>query len=151
MDSARRRSPAVVVCRVLARTFYHLVHHPLVVLGVFGLAVFLLFGGPAALLQRAAPAAAPIDDAAEQYMRGLRDKDVTELFGSLSADMRRTIEQRFGRLGPAAVAALFSEQDQRGEKIVGYQLVGRYDTVQGEGLRFYVVQAQRGNQRQDVP
>ena len=151
MNPSERRSRLFVLRRVVARTLRYLIHDPVLVLLVTGLVAFLVLAGAFGLIGRSMASPVQADDAADHYMRGLRDHDVSELFGSLSPDMRRTLEQRFGRLGPAAVAALFTEEERSGERIVGYKLVARYDTVQGDSLRFYVVQAQRGNERRDVP
>jgi hypothetical protein len=35
--------------------------------------------------------------------------------------------------------------------VLGYRLIGQYETVQGERLRFYVVQFENSGQRQNVP
>ena len=145
------RSPFFLARRILARTARYIIHDRLLLLLVTAIASLAIVLGPGGLLKQAPSISTPADDAAEQYMRGLRDKDVAELLGSLSPEMRRSLEQRFGRLGVAAVAALFNEQEQRGERIIGYRLVGKYETVQHESVRFYVVQAQRGNERRDVP
>ncbi len=145
-------SPGYVAGRFIGRLAGALREQRLTLTMVVALAGILIYAGVSGRLTFGRPIATGMgDDAGEQYMRGMRDRDVTELFGSLSPDMRRTVEQQFGRVGPAAVSALFSEEDRRGEKIVGYKLVGSYQTVQGEGLRFYIVQAQRGTDRADVP
>lgn len=155
METARvtNHGPGEVIRRLVGRAVRGLAEQRLPLVMLFGLGAILFYAGQTGRLAglQQAPAVADSSDAADQYMRGLRDRDVSALFGSLSPDMRRTVEQRFGRLGPAAVAALFSEQEQRGEKIAGYELIGSYQTVQGQALRFYVVHAQRGNDRADVP
>ena len=150
MERSARYTPAFVARRVVARTIHHLVHHPITVLLAAGLTTLLVVGVPTTLRDGTATAATA-SDAGEQYMQGLRDHNVAELFSSLSPAMQRTLEQRSGRVGPAAVAAMFSEQDRTGERIVGYQLVGSYDTAQGDSLRFYVVEAERNGQRRDIP
>ena len=117
-----------------------------VILGSPGLA-----SGPGLVSPDATAGALPTEDAAEPYMRGLHDRDVAQVFASLSPEMRRSLEQRTGLLGPAAIAALLYEQDRRGERIVDYRLVGSYSTVQGEELRFYVARAERGGERREIP
>lgn len=140
----------VIARRVAVRAVRHMFRDPIVLLALACLVVALVFAGPGGALSGDA-ASAPTDDAAEQYMRGLRDRDVGQVIASLSPEMRRSLEQRTGLLGPAAVAALFHEQERRGEQTVGYRLVARYETIQGEELRFYVVQSQRGNERHEIP
>ena len=141
----------LVARRVVARTVRHLVRDPIILLGLAGLMAFLVIGVPSTpAADRAAPSV-PADDAADQYMRGMLTRDVGEVFASLSPDMRRSLEQRTGLAGPAAVMALFQEQERRGERIVGYKHVASYQTVQGDDLRFYVVQARRENEKREIP
>jgi hypothetical protein len=45
---------------------------------------------------------------------------------------------------------LLGQQAERGERILGYQLIGKYETTQGDSVRFYVVQIQRGDERRGV-
>jgi hypothetical protein len=151
MKRSAHYTPVFVARRVIARTIHHLMRHPIIVLLAAGLTTLLVVGVPTTLRDDGTATAATASDAGEQYMQGLRDHNVAELFGSLSPAMQRTLEQRSGRVGPAAVAAMFSEQDRTGERIVGYQLVGSYDTAQGDSLRFYVVEAERNGQRRDIP
>ena len=147
----------VVARRVAARAMRHAVRDPIILLGLTVMVAVLVLGGPG-LASGPGPASAdasadagPTEDAAEQYMRGLRDRDVARVFASLSPEMRRSLEQRTGLLGPGAVAALFYEQERRGERIVGYRLVASYQTIQGEELRFYVARAERGGERREIP
>src|SRR5438105_3644730 len=101
-----------IVRRFVSRTVHHLFHARLTLLMLVGLGAFLVLGGPSlAASHQAAPAAAS-DDAADQYMRGMRDRDVGEVFSSLSPDMQHSLEQRTGLVGSAAVGALFKEQDR---------------------------------------
>lgn len=151
MGWAAGYSWAVVARRVAARTVHHLLRDPIVLLALTILVAALAFAAPSGAPAGGAASSALTEDAAERYMRGLRDRDVGGVFASLSPEMRRSLEQRTGLLGPATVAALFHEQDRRGERTVGYRLVARYETIQGEGLRFYVVQSQRGHERREVP
>jgi len=141
----------VIARRVAARTVRHIIRDPIVLLALTCLAAILVLGGPGATPTGELAADADATDAAERYMRGMRDRDVGEVFASLSPEMRRSLEQRAGLLGPAAVAAVFQEQERRGERTIGYRLVARYDTIQGDELRFYVVQAQRGDERREIP
>ena len=148
----RGYSAGTVARRVLERATRRLLHaRGLLLLAALG--ALLIVIGPSWLTGGVAARgiSSGSDDAAEQYMRALRDRDSGALFLSLSPDMRQALEQRYGRMGPAAVAALFSEQDRRGERYASYHLIGGYETVQGESLRFYVVQAQRGGERRDIP
>ena len=150
MAATSRYPWTVVAGRVMARTVRFVVRDPLIVLALAILAgVFVLAGSSAAPSD--ASTGAPTEDVAERYMRGLRDRDVARIFTSLSPEMRRSLEQRTGLIGPAAVAALLYEQEQSGERIVAYQLIGSYQTVQGEELRFYVARAERGGEQRDIP
>ncbi len=163
MAGTRHYAWTVVARRVAARTVRHVVRDPLILLGLTIMLAALVVGGPwltssprlastnELTSSDTAAAAVPTEDAAERYMRGLRDRDVGQVFASLSPEMRRSLEQRTGLFGPAAVAALFFEQERRGERIVSYRLVASYETVQGEGLRFYVARAERGGERREVP
>jgi len=54
------------------------------------------------------------------------------------------------RTGPSAITALFQEQERRGEKIVGYRLIASYQTVQGDEVRFYVVQTRLGTEKREM-
>ena len=157
MAGTRHYAWTVVARRGAARTVRHVVRDPLILLGLTVLLAALVVGGPwlastnELTSSDTAAAAVPTEDAAERYMRGLRDRDVGQVFASLSPEMRRSLEQRTGLLGPAAIAALLYEQDRRGERIVDYRLVGSYSTVQGEELRFYVARAERGGERREIP
>ena len=93
----------------------------------------------------------PATDSAEQYLRALRDRDIGSFLSSLSPQARQALELRSGGAGPVAAAAWFREQENRGERIVGWEYVGSYRTVQGEDLRFYVVRHARGDKWRDVP
>jgi hypothetical protein len=137
--------------RIVARTIRHVVRDPIILLGVAGLIAILVLGGAGTPLSAQATPSPAAEDAADQYMRGLLTRDVSEVFASLSPDMRRSLEQRTGLVGPAAIAALFQEQERRGERIVGYRHIASYQTVQGEELRFYVVQTRRGAEKREVP
>ena len=88
----------VVARRFVARTFHHIFRHPIISLGVAAIVAFLVLGGPALIPATASQpkAAAAHDDAADQYMRGMRDHDVTAVFSSLSPDMQHSLEQRTG-------------------------------------------------------
>jgi len=141
----------VVARRVAARTVRYVLRDPVVILALGVLAIALVLGGPSMTSAETPMAAASTEDAAERYMRGLRDRDVARVFTSLSPEMRRSLERRTGLLGPAAVAALFYEHEQRGERIAAYQLVASYGAVQGEELRFYVAHVERGGERRDIP
>jgi hypothetical protein len=137
--------------RIVARTVRHIVRDPIVLLGLAGLAALLVLGGAGTAPTAQATPSASAEDAADQYMRGMLTRDVSEVFASLSPDMRRSVEQRTGLVGPAAIAALFQEQERRGERIVGYRHIASYQTVQGEDLRFYVVQTRRGAEKREIP
>ena len=100
---------------------------------------------------RGKPASVASADAADQYMRGMRDRDSDAVFKSLSPDMQQALEKRTGKRGSAAVGALFAEQDRVGERTVGYKLIASYQTVQGNMVHFYVVQDQRGDQQREIP
>ena len=141
----------VVARRVAARTVRFVVRDPLILLALAVLVSTFVLVGPRVTSSDAAATAAPSEDAAERYMRGLRDRDVSKVFTSLSPEVRRSLEQRTGLVGPAAVAAMFYEQERRGERIVGYQLVASYRTVQSEELRFYVARAERDGERREIP
>src|SRR5687767_13890354 len=110
-----------ILRRVSVRTARHFVRDPVVLLGLAGLAALLLVGwpgsGPADAARIGEVSSAPAsEDAAERYMRGMLTRDVAEVFASLSPGMRRSLEQRTALVGPSAVAALFQEQDRRGER-----------------------------------
>ena len=141
----------LVARRVVARTVRHVVRDPVVLLGLACLMAFLVIDVPGTQASERPAPSVSAEDAADQYMRGMLTRDVGEVFASLSPDMRRSLEQRTGLAGPAAVAALFQEQDRRGERIVGYKHVASYQTVQGDDLRFYVVQARRGSEKREIP
>ena len=96
-------------------------------------------------------ATAPATDAAEQYLQALRDRDPSGFLSALSPQAQKALELRFGRAGIGAAAALFREQESRGERVIGWERIGGYQTVQGEELRFYVVHHARGDERRDVP
>ena len=93
----------------------------------------------------------PTHDSAEQYLEALRDRDAGGFVSALSPQARRALELRFGMPGIGAAAALFQEQESRSERVVGWERIGSYRTVQGEELRFYVVHYARGDERRDVP
>ncbi|MDP8921672.1 MAG: hypothetical protein M3O34_02205 [Chloroflexota bacterium] len=150
MIGSGRYPPSLVARRIVVRTIRYFARDSVFLLLVATLAAFLVFGGAGARADGMSATSA-MDDPAERYMRGLQEQDVAEVFASLSPELRRSLEQRTGLAGAAAVAALFVDQERRGERVVDYELVGRYDTVQGESLRFYVVQAQRGHERRDIP
>ena len=151
MTQSSGHSWTVVARRDVARTVHHLFRHPITLLGMAGVVAFLVLGGPALVPARQTTASASNNDAADQYMRGMRDRDVSAVFSSLSPDMQHSLEQRTGSVGPAAVAAVFRQQEQQGEKTTGYQLVASYQTVQGNEVRFYIVHAAHGDQQRDVP
>jgi hypothetical protein len=151
MDEVQRHSPAFVARRIAGRTFRYLRRDPFPLLFITGLFALVIAAGPDALAQGFAGASESGGDAAEQYMRAFRDRDSAELFASLSPHMQRALELRTGRAGPAAAGALFVEQERRGERIVGYKLVGRHETTQGETLYFYVAHVQHSDERRDIP
>jgi hypothetical protein len=150
MTETKTYSWTVVARRFVARTTHHLFRHPFIFLGMTAVVAFLVLGGPS-LIPASQPTASASSDAADQYMRGMRDHDVTAVFSSLSPDMQHSLEQRTGAVGPAAVAAVFREQDKQGEKTTGYQLVASYQTVQGDEVRFYIVHDQHGDEQRDIP
>lgn len=151
MARTDRYTIPLVARRVVVRTVRHVVRDPIILLGLACLAAFLVIGVPGSQASDRPAPSVPAEDAADQYMRGMLTRDVLEVFGSLSPEMRRSLEQRTGLAGPAAVAALFQEQERRGERIVGYKQIARYQTVQGDDVRFYVVQAQRGSEKREIP
>src|SRR4051812_35964848 len=134
MTPTPRYSAFTVARRLVTRTLYHVFHARLTLLAVVvlaGLAVFVGFGRPGVAPDPStdsAAAAAPADttDAADRYMRGMRDRNVDEVFKSLSPDMQQALEKRTGKNGSAAVGALFAEQDRVGERTVGYKLIASY-------------------------
>lgn len=142
---------SLVARRVVARTVRHLSRDPIVLLGIAGLVALLTLGVPGTQASDTQTTAVAAEDAADQYMRGVLTRDVGEVFGSLSPEMQRSLEQRTGLFGPAAIAALFQEQERRGERIVGYKHVASYQTVQGDEVRFYVVQTRRGAEKREIP
>jgi hypothetical protein len=147
--AATRYTTGQVTRRLLARLIHRASRARLVLLGLAVL-VALVVLGVGLRTGQPAPTARP-DNAAEQYIRGLQEKDAALLLGSLSPEMRRSMEERSGQLGMAALPALFAEQERRGERLVGYRLVGQYETVQGEQLYFYVVHSKRGDEQRDIP
>jgi len=142
---------SLVARRAAARTIRHLVRDPIVLLALAGLLAFLVIGVPGTDAAERPARTAAAENAADQYMRGMLTRDVAEVFTSLSPEMRRSLEQRTGLAGPAAVAAIFQEQERSGEKIVGYKQIAAYRTVQGDEVRFYVVQARRGSEKREIP
>ena len=143
-------SPGRLVQRLVVRTVRYLLHDRLMLFGVLGLLVLLLLGGGRLLSGQQLSGQAP-EQAAEQYIRAMQERDVSALLASLSPDMLRTMEQQTGRSGAAAISAVFAEQERLGQRIVGYELVAQYETVQGDRLYFYVVRSQLGSERRDVP
>jgi hypothetical protein len=142
---------STIAARVARRTAYRVVRDPFtIVVAVALLGMWLLapFGGApteVAVTSGAAP------DSAEQYLRALRDRDATALVEALSPQARRMLEVRFGMPISGAAAALFREQETRGERVVGWEQVSSYRTIQGDELHFYVVHYARGGERRDVP
>src|SRR5688572_258199 len=100
MAGTERYRWSVVARRVAARTIRHVLRDPIILLGLTVIVAVLVLGMPAAALSGDDVGSVPTEDAAEQYMRGLRDRGVAEVFASLSPDMRRSLEQRTGLLGP---------------------------------------------------
>lgn len=157
MSETRRYSLQDIAARIGLRASYHLIRaiyglrrRPGMLLLVVGVLVIGVLNGPRLLAGASAGTDTPAD-AAEQYLRALRERDGDGLVTSLTPDMRRTLEERFGQSGPAAAAAFFSELDQLGGRVASYELVGQYNTVQGDRLHFYIARYQRGGQRRDVP
>lgn len=144
-------SPGHVAQRLVVRTARYVLHDRLILFGLLGLLALALLGGGGLLAGWRVPSAAPEQQAAEQYIRAMQQRDVSALLGSLSPDMLRTMERRTGQSGTAAISALFAEQERLGQRIVSYQLVSRYETVQGDRLYFYVVRSQAGSEQRDVP
>lgn len=103
------------------------------------------------LLPGAQPSATPAADAAEQYLEGLRDRDTGRFLSALSPQARKALELRFGHVGVGAASALFREQESRGERVISWERIGDYRTVQGEELRFYVVRYARDDEHRDIP
>ena len=103
------------------------------------------------VLPTARSAAAPQVDPAEQYLAALRDRDGARFLSVLSPQAQSALELRFGRAGLGAAAALFREQESRGERVIGWERIGDYRSVQGEELRFYVVRQARGDEQRDIP
>ena len=147
--------PVRLPLRLVARRFaYRLARYPLrdpslILLVALVAAMWLVLPvSPAASTNTATP---PATDSAEQYLRALRDRDIGSFLGALSPQARQALELRSGGAGPAAAAAWFREQESRGERVIGWEYIGAYRTVQGEDLRFYVVRHARGDQWRDVP
>lgn len=141
------RSPIrLIVGRVAMRAARRLVRDPLTLLAVALLvAVWLVV-----------PAARPVEispahDSAEQYLEALRDRDAAAFLSALSPQARRALELRFGMPAVSAAAAFFHDQESRGERVIGWERIGSYQTAQGENLRFYVVHYARRDERRDVP
>lgn len=144
-------SMPLVAWRVVVRTVRHVVRDPIILFALACLAAFLVIGVPGLQASDRQAPSVPAEDAADQYMRGMLTRDVAEVFGSLSPEMRRSLEQRSGLAGPAAVAAIFQEQERRGERIVGYKHIAGYQTIQGDDVRFYVVQTRSGADKREIP
>jgi hypothetical protein len=142
-----------VARRLIARAIHRAVRVRWLLLGLVVLLALLVVVGVSLQANRDSSVApvAPPTNAAEQYIRGLQEKNAELLLGSLSPEMRQNMEQRSGQSGSAALPALFAEQERRGERLIGYRLVGEYQTVQGDRLYFYVVHARRGAEQRDIP
>ena len=151
MAEARRYRWSVVARRVAARTIRHVLRDPVILLGLAGLVALMVIGTPSMAAPDGQTTSVPAEDAADQYMRGMLTRDVSEVFASLSPEMQHSLEQRTGLVGPAAVTAIFQEQERRGERIVGYKYIAGYQTVQGDDVRFYVVQTRRGGENREIP
>jgi hypothetical protein len=149
MEQTRHRSPAYVTQRVTTRAVRYFTRDPLPLLVLALLGALLVFGLPG-ILSSAEASALPADGA-EQYLRALKERNPDALYESLSPELRKKLESTSGRSGIAAAATLMQQQAARGDRVLSYRLIGRYDTVQGERLRFYVVQFENNGQRQDVP
>ncbi|HEX3244176.1 MAG TPA: hypothetical protein VHX16_02100, partial [Chloroflexota bacterium] len=76
--------PALVARRFLARAARRLILNPTTMLLTTALVAFWIVGGPASLTVNTAPPADTTDQAAEGYMRALRDRDSAQLFKILS-------------------------------------------------------------------
>src|SRR5829696_5118775 len=100
MEGTGRYRWSVVARRVAARAIRHVVRDPIVLLGLAVIVAVLVLGMPAPAPSGEHVASVHTEDAADQYMRGLRDRDVAEVFTSLSPEMRRSLEQRTGLFGP---------------------------------------------------
>jgi hypothetical protein len=148
--AATRYTAGQVARRLIARAIHRAVRARWLLLGLVVLLV-LLIGVGIGLQANRGPAEAPPANAAEQYIRGLQEKNAELLLGSLSPEMRQSMEERSGQSGSAALPALFAEQERRGERLTGYRLIGEYRTVQGDRLYFYVVHARRGAEQRDIP
>ena len=141
--------------RLVARRFaYRLARYPLrdpslIVLVALLAALWLVL--PVSHTAATSSATTPATDSAEQYLQALRDRDVGSFLSALSPQARQALELRAGATGQVAAAAWFREQEHRGERVIGWEYVGAYRTVQGEDLRFYVVRHARGDQWRDVP
>jgi hypothetical protein len=142
-----------VARRFVARAAYRVVRNTATVLLVTVLmAGWILAGeGPFVSSLGGTSGAEIADQSAAQYMRALRDRDSVELFRSLSPGMRGRLERQAGLGGPAAATWFFNEGERRGERIVDYRMVGSDRTIQGDKLYFYVVRAERGSDRRDIP
>jgi hypothetical protein len=148
-EQPARYSAARVAARFVSRLIHHTVRSKgLIFLATVLGAIWLI--SPAALFGSAPSAAGPATDSAEQYLQALRDRDATVLVSTLAPQARQALEVRFGMTGARAAAALFREQDSQGMRVVGWERIGSYNTVQGEELKFYVVHYQRGDERRDV-
>jgi hypothetical protein len=139
-----------VARRLVARAIHRAVRARFLLLGLAVLLALLIVVGVSLQANRDSTVAPPAN-AAEQYIRGLQEKNAELLLGSLSPEMRQNMEQRSGQAGTAALPALFAEQERRGERLTGYRLVGEYQTVQGDRLYFYIVHARRGAEQRDIP
>jgi hypothetical protein len=140
-----------VARRFVARAAYRVVRDTTTVLLVTVLMAAWILGGPFVSSLGGTSGAAIADQSADQYMRALRDRDSAELFRSLSPEMRGQLERQAGLGGPAAATWFFNEGERRGERIVDYRMVGSDRTIQGDKLYFYVVRAERGSDRRDIP
>jgi hypothetical protein len=143
-----RYSAARVVARFVSRLVHHTVRSKGLIFLASVLGVIWLIN-PTALFG-SVPSAAPATDSAEQYLQALRDRDATVLVSALAPQARQALEVRFGTTGVTAAAAMFREQESQGMRVVGWERIGSYNTVQGDELRFYVVHFQRGDERRDV-
>jgi hypothetical protein len=121
------RSPGYVARRVAERTVRYLARDPLPLLALALVTALLVFGLPGTL--GSAEASNLAVDGAEQYMQALKERNAAALYESLSPDLRAKLESGSSRSGPAAAAVLMQQQAQRGDRVLGYRLIGQYETV----------------------